>query len=254
MNAIIGDVEDCVQATQRAIDVYGCRTIKLKVGLDSETDLQRVHSVAELLGASFPGEQIGIRIDANGRWSLEQATEVLHEMAELPIEYVEQPCRSESELLSLRRRIQIPIAVDESIRIDRLDSVKEFADLAILKVSPLGGIAATTRMAERIGLPVRISSALETSVGLSPSLLAAHELAPDAAAGLGTGALLRTDLVREPVVPLNGRIQVKRIEPDPSILASHAPRADLVSYWRARMEVAFESIAQPTRELVDMEG
>ena len=254
VNAIIGDVEDCNMATQQAIDFYGCRTIKLKVGLDADSDLQRVHHVAEHLSNAFPEEPIGVRIDANGRWSLNQATDFLKEIANLPIEYVEQPCQSVAELTQLRRRVTVPIAVDESIRIDRLDSVKECADIAILKVSPLGGLAATTRMAERIGVPVRISGALETSVGLAPSLLAAHQLAPDAVAGLGTGMLFHTDLVAKSVVPVDGRIPVGRVEPDPALLENHASLPEISNQWRERVEAAFEFIAHPTRQLIDMEG
>jgi O-succinylbenzoate synthase len=71
----------------------------------------------------------------------------------------------------------------------------------------MGGARAVLAIAERAGLPVVISSAMESSVGLSAALAAALAL-PDAglAHGLGTGTLLATDTVDAPLVPVAGRL------------------------------------------------
>ena len=174
-------------------------------------------------------------------------------MREFPIDYVEQPCRDRESLSALRGRIDIPIAVDESIRVDRYESVREFADIAILKVSPLGGLQATRRIAEQLNMPVRISGALETSVGIFPSLAAAWELVPEHAAGLGTGVLFAGDLVTKPLMPVGGVIPVTRIEPDLDLLERHACDSELYERWLERFNAAFDLLPVQVKLLVDAE-
>ena len=97
----------------------------------------------------------------------------------------------------------MPVAADESIRRadDPLRVARlEAADIAVLKVQPLGGVAACLRIAEQIGLPVVVSSALETSVGLAAGLALAAAL-PELpyACGLATLALLDGDVTSAPL-------------------------------------------------------
>lgn len=250
VNAIIGDNEDPREATHRALHELGCSTIKIKLGTDLDSDMEKLEAItSELRGAPDP-QSARIRIDINGRWNVDQATTALTAMRDYPIEYVEQPCPDRESLLALRRRIDIPIAVDESIRIDRHESVREFADIAILKVSPLGGLQATREMAEQLNMPVRISGALETSVGLFPSLVAAWELAPTHPAGLGTGALFANDLVTNPVIPVRGAIPVAPSAPDPELLERHAGDAALHSYWQERFSAAWELLPERVHSIV----
>ena len=119
------------------------------------------------------------------------------------LEYVEQPCATVEELALVRRRVDVPIAADESIR--RADDPYrvrdlEAADVAVLKVQPLGGVRACLRIAEDIGLPVVVSSALETSVGIAAGVALAAAL-PELpyACGLATVQLLADDVAAEPV-------------------------------------------------------
>lgn len=240
VNAIIGDQEDPREATHRAIHELGCTTIKVKLGAGLDSDLDKLEAITSELRSAPDPQSARIRIDINGRWNLEQAITALTAMSDFPIEYVEQPCPDRESLIALRRKIDIPIAVDESIRIDRYESVHEFADIAILKVSPLGGLQATRKIAEQLNMPVRVSGALETSVGLFPSLVAAWELAPAHAAGVGTGVLFSSDLVTNPLVPVDGVIPVSPIEPDPELLESHSGDAELQKFWRARFNAAWE--------------
>jgi len=141
------------------------------------------------------------------------------------LEYVEQPCRTVEELAAVRRRVDVPVAADESIRRaeDPLRVARlEAADIAILKVQPLGGVGACLRIAEQIGLPVVVSSALETSVGIAAGVALAAAL-PELpyACGLATLQLLDGDVTSQPFTVVDGSLDVRR------------PDADLVDGVRA---------------------
>jgi len=210
---------------------YGCRTAKVKVGGPRGTDpnpaatlradCARVEAVASALG---PGGKV--RIDANGAWEPGAAITAIAALDSAArsggadgLEYVEQPCASIADLARVRRTVTPRIAADESIRLTGdVDAVvrADAADILVLKPSPLGGARAVVAMAERYGLPVVVSSAMESSVGLATALSAALAL-PDAglAHGLGTGTLLATDTVDEPLVPIAGRLAPRQLRVSP---------------------------------------
>jgi O-succinylbenzoate synthase len=219
----------------------GCRTAKVKVadhpGSLSE-DVARVEAVRDALG---PGG--AVRVDANGAWDVDTAVAAVRalERAAGGLEYVEQPCRTVEELAAVRRRVDVRIAADESIR--RADdplrvAVAGAADVAVLKCAPLGGVRRALRVAEAAGLPCVVSSALETGVGMAAELALAGALpALDLACGLASGALLAADVVPQPLHPVDGRLPVPRIppKPDPGLLDAHAADADRSRWWRARL-------------------
>ena len=218
----------------------GCRTAKVKVaepGQSLADDLARVEAVREVLGPAGR-----IRVDANGAWSVPEAITAIEALDRVAggLEYVEQPCAGVAALAAVRRHVATPIAADESIR--RADDpyrVRELdaADVVVLKVQPLGGVAACLRIADQIGLPVVVSSALETSVGLAAGLALAAAL-PDLpyACGLATGALLERDVVAEPLRPSEGELAVTRPEVDPAALAAAAADDDTDRRWRERLD------------------
>lgn len=245
VNAIIGDNEDPYRASIRAMEQFGCNTVKIKVGLEIANDVKRVNAVVQAFHEAGKSGDLRIRLDANGRWSVSQARETLSELDSAPIEYVEQPCQSVSELRELHQKINVPIALDESIRIDGQYQISDFADLAIIKVSPLGGINAIEELIAKLDVPIRISGALESSVGLSTSLLAAYTFAPSEVAGLGTGMLLATDLTGEPSVPHLGRIAVKRHEPSVEKLIESGISPDQKVLWEQRIARAWALIPVP---------
>jgi O-succinylbenzoate synthase len=223
----------------------GCRTAKVKVADGprplSESlpaDVERVAAVRDALG---PGG--AIRVDANGLWSVEEAVVAIRALdaAAGGLEYVEQPCRTIEELAAVRRRVEVRIAADESIRRaeDPLRvAVAGAADIAVLKCTPLGGVRKALAVAEAAGLPCVVSSALESSVGLAPQLALAGAL-PELgfACGLGTTSLFTTDVVAEPLRPVGGVLPVPRRPPppDPDRLASLRPTPDRVTWWLARL-------------------
>lgn len=202
---------------------YGCATAKVKVGgprttasPDRESTLRAdAARVAAVAAALPPGGKV--RIDVNGAWDLDFAVRAIKELNAAArdggaqgLEYVEQPCASIADLATLRRSTSTLIAADESIRLTGdIDAVvrADAADILVLKPSPLGGARAVVELAQRYELPVVVSSAMESSVGLASALEAALAL-PDSgfAHGLGTGTLLATDTVTQPLVPVAGRL------------------------------------------------
>jgi o-succinylbenzoate synthase len=217
----------------------GCTTAKVKVaepGQPVADDLARLEAVRDTVGRDGR-----VRIDVNGAWDVDTALRLLptYERAAGGLEYVEQPCPTVEELAAVRRRSSVPVAADESIRRaeDPLRVARlEAADVAVIKVAPLGGVRACLRIAEEIGLPVVVSSALETSVGIAAGVALAAAL-PELpyACGLGTAALLTADVVAEPMLPVDGVLAVRRPEPSAELLAAVAADAGTARAWAERL-------------------
>jgi len=213
----------------------GCNTVKIKVD-DYEIGSGLVEATLKII----PGARI--RLDVNGGWTLAQAENFIREyvtrFGEI-FEYIEQPCRSLDDLKKLKSSGLVKIAVDEGIRKNLeapMESFHEYADIAILKWQPLGGIKAAHTLADRIGLPVVISSALETGIGISQSLvLAASFERLEYACGLGTVSLLESDICTPPLVAHNGSIQVQPVEPDPALLEKYQAAPERVEWWHHRI-------------------
>lgn len=219
----------------------GCRTVKVKVAERGQVladDIARVAEVRTLL------PDVRIRLDANGGWNLDEAESAIRALERFDLEYVEQPCATVPELAELRsrvRKLDIPIAADESVRKAEdplLVARAGAADIVVVKAQPLGGIRAALEIVAEAGLPAVVSSALDTSVGLSMGAGLAGalpELPYDC--GLGTGALLAAD-VAAPLVPVGGAIPVGRVSPDPALLEAHAAAPERVEHWRERLAAA----------------
>ena len=110
------------------------------------------------------------------------------------------------------------------------------ADILVLKAQPLGGVAAALLIAAEAGLPVVVSSALETSVGLSAGLALAAALPElDYDCGLGTAALFTNDVTTHPLLPVDGSIGNARVTPDQELLDALAASGDRTNWWRARL-------------------
>jgi O-succinylbenzoate synthase len=228
----------------------GCATAKVKVadpGSVLADDLARVEAVRDALGPAGH-----LRVDANGVWSVDDAVAaiVALDRAAGGLEYVEQPCATVEELAAVRRRVDVPIAADESIR-RAADPYRvrdlEAADVAVLKVQPLGGVRACLRIAEDIGLPVVVSSALETSVGLAAGVALAAALPTlDHACGLATRALLTGDVASPELVPVNGALPVVVPTVVPSLLDAVAASPERVAWWEERL-AAVRAVRQAPR-------
>ena len=235
----------------------GARTAKVKVaepGLDPAgslaADVARVRAVREVLGPDGR-----IRVDANAGWSLRAALTALTALGESGLEYAEQPCSTLAEMAALRRELAragtpVLLAADESVR-KAEDPLRiaglEAADVVVLKVAPLAGAVRALAVARSCGLPVVVSSALDTSVGIAAGLAFAAAL-PELpfACGLGTAALLAADVVAEPLLPVDGAIGVRGVEADPDLLDRHRAPADRDEWWRRRIADAHAELSRPS--------
>ena len=222
----------------------GCTTAKVKVAERGQTlddDVARVRAVRDALGPEGL-----VRIDSNGGWSVDEAVTALSRLADFDLDYAEQPSASIDDLVSVRERIgerciDVRIAADESVRKadDPLAVARAgAADVLIVKAQPLGGVRRALAIVESAGLPVVVSSALDTSAGIAMGLQLAAALPDDllaGACGLGTVALLDGDVTAAPLVPEHGSIPVRRPVLDPSRLERYRAAPDRVEWWHDRL-------------------
>lgn len=221
----------------------GATTAKVKVaepGQRLADDIARVAAVREHIPT--------IRVDANGGWTVREAVIAARALTdEGELEYLEQPCRTVGELAELRGLIDVPVAADESIRKadDPLAVVRaRAADIAVLKVAPLGGVRAMLDIAAQIDIPVVVSSALDSAVGIAAGLAAAAAL-PDLryACGLATGGLFVEDVVDPGPSPAGGSLPVRPVVPDPARLSTLAAPADRRDWWVSRTRECYRVLS-----------
>ena len=212
---------------ERVVNSFpGVKTFKVKVGTDVSDDLHRLDVIRTLR------PNAAIRIDVNGLWNVEEAEMFLNSVGE--IEYVEQPCATIAELRELKQRVDVKIVGDEVLRkstnpfdVDLTGAV----DYLMLKVQPLGGIKKAHALAEHHNLPVVVSSALESAVGINYGLLLAasfEEMRFDC--GLGTGSLLAKNVAELPII--DGKIQISDVKP---VLDGLDVSADRFEWWKNRI-------------------
>ncbi|WP_434769436.1 o-succinylbenzoate synthase [Curtobacterium flaccumfaciens] len=218
----------------------GCTTAKVKVaepGTTVDDDVARVAAVRRVMGP-----EAAVRVDANGLWSVEQATAALERLAPFDLQYAEQPCATVPELAELRSRVAglgVRVAADESVRkaSDPLAVARAgAADVLVVKAQPLGGISAARAVIADAGLPCVVSSALDTSVGLGMgAFLAAAAMTPGYAAGLGTAVMFAGDVTADPLLPVGGRVPVRRVDVAPELVERSAASPERTAWWRARV-------------------
>ncbi|AKK10299.1 Mandelate racemase / muconate lactonizing enzyme, C-terminal domain [Corynebacterium uterequi] len=226
----------------------GVRTFKVKVaepGQSLSDDVARVAAVRSLRPDAH------IRLDANMNYTVEQAVEVAKACGD--IEYLEQPVPTVSELVELRRRlreenISTMVAADESIR--KADDPlvvarRQAADVAVVKVAPLGGARRLLSLAEQLhgyGMSVTVSSELGTAVGINAGIAAVAALPSHYrinAAGLGTQRLFVED-VAAPRPLVDGAYSVAVSEPEPARLASLRADPQRRQWWIDRLRACWE--------------
>jgi O-succinylbenzoate synthase len=214
----------------------GVDTVKIKVGTGIKEDLARIQEVRK----HFPKAKI--RIDVNGSWSVKEALSNISAIYEVTgdlLEYVEQPVASLDELKQLKEgmSVDVKIAGDEVLRKAKdpfAISLDGAIDILMLKVSPLGGIKRAMDLASHHKLPVVISSALESAVGISYGLaLAARVPKLDYACGLGTSSLFNQDVSDIPIV--NGAIKAASYPIDLERVERYELKGERLEWWRNRI-------------------
>ena len=226
VNGTIPALNDKAELEKIVNSFPGVTTFKVKVGTSLDEDIARINALRSLRpNAKF-------RIDANGLLSVDQAVSLLELVGD--IEYIEQPCETIEELRELKKRIKVKVVGDEVLRkakdpfaIDLSGAV----DYLMLKVQPLGGIKRAHQLAEHHKLPVVVSSALESAVGIDYGLtLAASFEEMNFDCGLGTGSLLAKNVADLPIV--DGKIQISDVVPDFEGLDVSADRYE---WWKNRI-------------------
>jgi O-succinylbenzoate synthase len=232
VNGTIPAINDEASLTRIVDSFPGVQTFKVKVGDNLSEDLVRLVRVKSLR------PKAKIRVDVNGNWSVDQAITNLRAFYENigPLEYVEQPCATVEELRQLKEQLKIDIRIagdevlrkaDDPFAVDLNGAV----DILMLKVQPLGGIARAHQLAEHHGLPVVVSSALESAVGIHYGLtLAATFTELHFDCGLGTGSLLSADVASLPIV--DGEIKIEDFEPN---FSEYEVSPDRFEWWKNRI-------------------
>ena len=232
INGTIPELNDKKEIEALMQTYSGAKTFKVKVGSNLSEDIARIALVRTLVPKAV------IRVDVNGLWNVDEALRNLYSYYENigPLEYVEQPCATIEELRELKRMIKIPlrIAVDEIIR-KAPDPFKvdltEAADIVMLKVQPLGGIQRSLEIAAHHGLPVVVSSALESAIGIEYGLeLAASISDLTFDCGLATGSLLARDVADHQI--LDGKIALGQTSPQ---LDGLDVSPDRFEWWKNRI-------------------
>ena len=184
---------------------YSC--FKLKVG--TPDDAPRVHAVREAIGA-WPA----LRLDANGAWGVEQAVTAINLFATYDLQLVEQPCKTLEGLASVRARVEVPIAADESIATAadvEAAAAAGACDIVNVKLAASGGFGAAReaiRTARRKGLEPFVSSTLDGPWGIAASLQLAAAEGISLACGLATLDLFDAQIARALPGPRQGLLAV----------------------------------------------
>lgn len=219
----------------------GAKTVKIKVD-DFENDNYLVEAALDF------NPDFKIRLDVNGGWNLETALINLYNYNlrfGKVFEFIEQPCLEISDLVKLKKEIPMKIAIDESIRKglnSDFTTAKDFADVAIIKWAPTGGITRANKLIAKIGLPVVISSALDTGIGISHGLaLAASQKELSLDCGLATTSLFVSDVVTPGIEIIDGTVEVNRTEPNEDLINKYSAAPDRKIWWQKRIEEIWET-------------
>ncbi|MSR28479.1 MAG: o-succinylbenzoate synthase [Phycisphaerales bacterium] len=197
----------------------GFRTIKIKIGrARSVDDLRMINTVLELAP-----EEVRLRLDGNQGMTLDAAERLLSRLDASRIEYVEEPLRNHEDLSELARRVNLPMAIDESLHtLEVLEHVLGAPQIEVQVVRPslIGSLEEVESVITRgriNGMDTVLSTALESSYTIAlVARLASAAGVGDRDHGLGTASLLALDLVT-PTPVVGGRMAVCRTLPVPQL-------------------------------------
>lgn len=229
--AVSSEVENAIQVIKKS----GCKTLKIKLNRENiDQEIDNLKNIKERF------QDIKFRLDFNGELSLDNALKFMQKIEDLPIEYVEQPCKTLSENKELKQITNTPIAIDENFRLakDALDEqfineILESCHYLIVKIIPLGGIGRFLKLKETLLSRfnrIVISGSMDTSIGLYLSTLAQSLIEPITLleAGVGTGMLLKNDVTTSSILPINGLVEVKKVSIDKNIIVESPNKNELI--------------------------
>lgn len=229
--AVSSEVENAIQVIKKS----GCKTLKIKLNRENiDQEIDNLKNIKERF------QDIKFRLDFNGELSLDNALKFMQKIEDLPIEYVEQPCKTLSENKELKQITNTPIAIDENFRLakDALDEqfiteILESCHYLIVKIIPLGGIGRFLKLKKTLLSRfnrIVISGSMDTSIGLYLSTLAQSLIEPITLleAGVGTGMLLKNDVTTNSTLPINGLVGVKKVSIDKNIIVESPNKNELI--------------------------
>ena len=211
VNAAMGFLKP-KKAASRALQFVneGFKTIKVKIGRNNfDEDLDVIASIRKAVG-----DEIKLRIDSNGKWSVDEAETKLNRLMEFSLEYAEQPVNSIDEFKVLKEKTSIPVAADESIR--NIETAESFLEskainFIILKPMMLGGLIPTLEiieLAEKNSVIPVVTSSFESAVGRANAVIAASTVKSDIAHGLSVSRYFENDIAEDKYPVANGNIKV----------------------------------------------
>jgi L-alanine-DL-glutamate epimerase-like enolase superfamily enzyme len=167
-------IGDPVSMAKKALVLkqIGVPAIKIKLGTNRRDDVERVQAIRKAIGNELP-----IRIDANQGWDYVTAVGVLNDIADMGVQYCEEPVKhwNNMDLKLVRQNSQIPIMADESV-FDHHDAFRLASmgacDYFNIKLAKSGGINKALKVnavAEAAGIKCMIGSMGESRLGISAS-------------------------------------------------------------------------------------
>jgi o-succinylbenzoate synthase len=212
----MGDEAFMQKQIQEKIDI-GFRCIKMKIGaINFDTEIKLLQSIR----SRFSADQITLRVDANGAFSLDDAFEKLKVLSAFDIHSIEQPIQAGQipEMRELCRNTPLPIALDEELiginsfaeKVNLLQTIQP--QYIILKPSLIGGIQSTLewiQIAKENKIDWWLTSMLESNIGLNAICQLASFLNVTMPQGLGTGQLYHNN-INSPLTIANGEIYYKQ--------------------------------------------
>ena len=207
VNGMLGPARGALASLEEAL-ASGYRILKIKIGVDS-WDQER-EALAALVEAVPPG--VSLRLDANGAWSVDEAAGHIREMAQWPVESLEEPSAEATvrDLLELQALAQFPLALDESLALRLPGRIP--VRRQVLKPMVCGGPLAVAERARAAEAETVVTTTVDSAVGVWAAVHAAAAIAggleggaradpgSGLAHGLGTSGWLAADVAEAPNV------------------------------------------------------
>lgn len=197
VNGLISDAHPEAVATKAAVlALEGITAVKLKVAAtDPRTDLARVSAARSAIG-----DEIELRLDANGGWDVDIAIATLHKMAGYNIAFCEEPTAGIEGIAAVGAASAVPVAVDESaVTVSDIATALRTNTISVVVIKPqaLGGpdlAVAAVALVEEFGADAVVTTMIDSAIGVAHAAHVAAAALPAKAHGLATSALLANDI------------------------------------------------------------
>lgn len=222
LNALVTGSGDAALDEADRLRAAGYRAVKLKVGRQSVADdVALVRRVKDRLGG------VALRLDANRAWSLDEAHAFADGVADVPIEYVEEPLADVAALPDFAAVAGLPVALDETVQEGGSPAAHPYARAIVIKPTLVGGLVRAQQMARQAvesGATPVVSAAFESGVGLRGLVALSACLGPaDVPVGLDTYRWFVADV-------LHPRLQIDRpqVEVEPMMATERRLVSDVL--------------------------